>query len=58
MKTNREDRIERQINNLSEKIEREFEYLKRRIDNDNTYFEGMFEIRTDHLLSEIQRVQK
>lgn len=58
MKTNGEDRIERQINNLSEKIDREFEYLKRRIDNRNTYFEAMCEIRTDRLLSEIQRVQK
>lgn len=69
MNTNREDQIDRCLNNLSEKlddrvtriedkIEREFEYLKRRIDNRNSYFEGRFEIRTDRLLSEIQRVQK
>jgi hypothetical protein len=69
MKTTREDQIDRHLNNLSEKIdnrvsriedkiEREFEYLKRRIDNRNAYFEGRFEIRTDRLLSEIQRVQK
>jgi hypothetical protein len=69
MNTTREDQIDRHLNNLNEKIdnrvssiedkiEREFEYLKRRIDNRNTYFEGRFEIRTDRLLSEIQRVQK
>ena len=69
MNTTREDQIDRQLNDLSEKIdhrvsgiedkiEREFEYLKRRIDNRNTYFEGRFEIRTDRLLSEIQRVVK
>jgi hypothetical protein len=69
MMTTREDRIERHLNNLSEKIdnrvsriekqiEREFEYLQRRIDNRNTYREGIFEIRTDRILSAIQRVQK
>jgi hypothetical protein len=67
MKTTREDQIVRQLNNLSEKIDdrvsriedkidREFKYLKRDIDIDKTYFEGIFEVRTDRLLSEIQRV--
>jgi len=69
METTREDQIDRHLNNLNEKIddrvsriedkiEREFEYLKRSIDIDNTYFEGRFEVRTDRLLSEIQRAVK
>lgn len=69
MKTTREDRIDRHLNNLSEridnrvsriedKIDREFKYLKQEIDSRNTYFEKRCEIGTDRLLSEIQRVQK